>query len=102
MFGRTPILRQPAYSNRIAAAYHRRTRAPSRRGNRNGETQMADVARGFDYVVVGGGTAGCALAARLSEDSRRTICLLEAGGSGKSVFVSVPGTAACDTQWSSP
>jgi choline dehydrogenase-like flavoprotein len=53
---------------------------------------MADVAQGFDYVVVGGGTAGCALAARLSEDSRRTICLLEAGGSGKSVFINVPGT----------
>jgi choline dehydrogenase len=52
---------------------------------------MADVAQGFDYVVVGGGTAGCALAARLSEDSRRTVCLLEAGGSGKSVFVNVPG-----------
>ncbi len=37
---------------------------------------MADVAQGFDYVVVGGGTAGCALAARLSEDSRRTIWVM--------------------------
>jgi choline dehydrogenase len=53
---------------------------------------MADVAQGFDYVVVGGGTAGCALAARLSEDSRRTVCLLEAGGSGRNVFARVPGT----------
>jgi choline dehydrogenase len=53
---------------------------------------MAEVALGFDYVVVGGGTAGCALAARLSEDSRRTVCLLESGGTGKSVFVDVPGT----------
>ena len=52
---------------------------------------MADVAQGFDYVVVGGGTAGCVLAARLSEDSRRTVCLLEAGGTGKSLFVDVPG-----------
>ncbi len=53
---------------------------------------MAEVAQGFDYVVVGAGTAGCALAARLSEDSSRTVCLLEAGGSGRSIFVDVPGT----------
>lgn len=53
---------------------------------------MADVAQGFDHVVVGGGTAGCALAARLSEDSSRTVCLIEAGGSGRNVFARVPGT----------
>ena len=53
-----------------------------------------DVAQGFDYVVVGGGTAGCALAARLSEDSRRTVCLLEAGGSGKSMLVNIPAAVA--------
>jgi choline dehydrogenase len=52
---------------------------------------MADAAKEFDYVVVGGGTAGCALAARLSEDAARTVCLLEAGGSGKSWFIDVPG-----------
>ncbi len=33
----------------------------------------------FDVVVVGGGTAGCIVAARLSEDADRTILLLEAG-----------------------
>jgi choline dehydrogenase len=53
-----------------------------------------DVAQGFDYVVVGGGTAGCMLAARLSEDSRRTVCLLEAGGSGKSMLVNIPAAVA--------
>ena len=52
---------------------------------------MTDVAQGFDFVVVGGGTAGCVLAARLSEDARHRVCLLEAGGTGQNWRVNVPG-----------
>lgn len=33
----------------------------------------------FDYVIVGGGTAGLTMAARLSEDSGTTVAVIEAG-----------------------
>lgn len=41
---------------------------------------LADVAsKEYDYVVVGGGTAGCALVSRLSEDANVQVLLLERG-----------------------
>lgn len=44
----------------------------------------------FDYVIVGGGSAGATLAARLSEDSATTVCLIEAGGKGDGILVRAP------------
>ncbi|HMO46001.1 MAG TPA: FAD-dependent oxidoreductase [Rubrivivax sp.] len=44
----------------------------------------------FDYVIVGAGSAGCAIAARLSEDPAISVCLLEAGGPDKSVLIHAP------------
>lgn len=48
----------------------------------------------FDYIICGGGSAGCVLAARLSEDPGVTVCLIEAGGAGRDLFVRAPALVA--------
>ena len=42
------------------------------------------IKRSFDYLVVGGGTAGLVVAARLSEDPKITVGVIEAGAAGLS------------------
>ncbi len=44
----------------------------------------------FDYIIIGAGTAGCVLAARLSENPAHRVCLIEAGGSEKHPTISIP------------
>ncbi|MEM9724365.1 MAG: GMC family oxidoreductase N-terminal domain-containing protein [Pseudomonadota bacterium] len=49
----------------------------------------------FDYIIVGGGSAGATLAARLTEDPSVSVCLLEAGGKGDHLLIRMPmGLAA--------
>src|SRR5438093_222572 len=59
------------------------SRRPSHcRPRHDGPTMSAPTgADTFDYLVVGGGTAGAVVAARLSENPRRRVCLIEAGPS---------------------
>ena len=45
--------------------------------------------RGYDYVIVGAGTAGCVLANRLSEDNA-CVLLLEAGGPDRHPYIHIP------------
>ena len=44
----------------------------------------------FDYIIAGGGSAGCVLANRLSADPRNRVLLLEAGGRDNYVWIKVP------------
>ena len=48
----------------------------------------------FDYIIVGGGSAGCVLAARLSEDPGVNVALLEAGPPDTSVLIHCPAGLA--------
>jgi choline dehydrogenase-like flavoprotein len=48
------------------------------------------VEKGYDYIIVGAGSAGCVLANRLSEDSGATVLLLEAGGRDWHPYIHIP------------
>ena len=48
------------------------------------------TAKGYDYVIVGAGSAGCVLANRLSEDGSANVLLLEAGGRDWHPYIHIP------------
>ena len=51
---------------------------------------MSDASNRFDYIVIGGGSAGCLMANRLSANPANTVLLLEAGKSDAYPWIHIP------------
>jgi choline dehydrogenase len=55
--------------------------------------RIVDAMTTYDYIVVGAGSAGCAIAGRLATDSSASVLLIEAGGSDRRFTIRAPLTA---------
>ena len=78
-----PILATAAALTPFASAAHNPNN-PHRRALKRAITDDASTVNGqtFDFIIAGGGLAGLAIAARLSEWSNQTVLVVEAGGDG--------------------
>ena len=67
-----------------------RTSIPRHRPRPSHQKTRVEAAKGYDYVIVGGGAAGCLLANRLSADDNHRVLLLEAGSGEQNSLIHTP------------
>src|SRR5690606_1690995 len=79
---------RPAYANG-SPWVERRTGRATPKEDRMYVSALSENAE-FDYVIVGAGSAGCAVAGRLAADGRHQVLLLEAGGRDDNHNIHVP------------
>jgi choline dehydrogenase len=63
---------------------------------RQATASAASTTASYDYIIVGGGTAGLAMASRLSEDASVSVAVIEAGGDASQVDPAFRSTPALD------
>src|SRR5215471_294751 len=90
-------MRMPAGASGPSVKANSGNGTTGRANNRRNQAKKGIVMEAFDYIVVGGGTAGCVLAARLSQDPGQRVLLLEAGAAVTSAAMADP--AAWPALW---